>query len=145
MAQYNQNQILDDNVAITATRDSTNHLMIAGASGTGTFNNLEAVGNDLYVDFIITQAFATLTSLTIGIFDSADDSTYSTIPVVTTGAIPVANLVPWTPASPLNGKISLELPPTTRKYIKAIYTVGGSNATAGKIFAALLSVRNNSL
>ena len=141
MAQYNNNFFLDDNVAITVTRDSTNHLKLAGASGSGTFNNLEAVGNDLYVDMIVTQTFTAAGSATldIEIQDSADDSSFASIlPNLKSTAIPKATLV-------LGFKMSWELPPTTRKFIKAVYTVATGPMTAGKLTAVLISARNNSL
>lgn len=138
--QLHQDQIFDDNVAITATRDSTNKLMIAGALGSGTFNNNALDGNELNINFDITQVFATGTSLTISVFGSADDATYDTIPLIQTGAIPVARLT-------LGNRIQIPLPSkvpagfTLPKYIKITYTVGGSNFTTGKILAYLMAVQ----
>ena len=140
MSQPDVNGLFDDNVAITATRDSTNHIMVSGALGTGTFNNVEFVGNEIWVDFLVTQVFATLTSLVIAIFGSADDSAFDTVPLVQTGTIPVARLT-------LGNKFQLIIPAllpagyTIPKYLKAVYTVGGSSATTGKIDARIVMTR----
>lgn len=136
--QFDQNFLLDDNVAITVTRDSTNHLMIAGALGSGTFNNNEALGNALFVEFLATQAFtaAGAATLDIDIQDSADDSSFAS--VLKLSAIPKATLV-------VGYKWVAYLPPTTRKYIKAVYTVGTGPMTAGKINASLAATRTPTL
>lgn len=138
--QLHQDQIFDDNVAITTTRDSTNILMVAGALGTGTFNNNEFDGNDVTINLDITQVFATLTSLTIGVYGSADGSTFDTVPLVQSGAIPVARL---TAGNRIQFVMPSRLPSgfTIPKYIKLTYTVTGSAATTGKILAYIAPTR----
>jgi len=139
MSQPDVNGLFDDNVAITATRDSTNHIMVSGALGTGTFNNVEFIGNEIWVDFLVTQAFATIVTLNIAIFGSADDSTFDTVPLVQTGLIPVARLT-------LGNKFQLIIPAllpggyTIPKYLKVVYTVA-TNATTGKIDARIVMTR----
>jgi hypothetical protein len=138
--QLHNDQIFDDNVAITATRDSTNRMMISGALGTGTFNNKNTDGNEIIINVDITQVFATLTSLTIGVYGSADDVTYDTVPLVQTGAIPVARLLAGSRFQlilPANIPAGYSIP----KYIKVTYTVGGSSATTGKVESYIASVR----
>ena len=137
--QLHQDQIFDDNVAITVTRDGTNKLMIAGASGVGTFNNNELDGNDLNVNVDITQVFAGGTSLQVSIFGSADDATYDTVPLIQSGVIPLARLT-------LGNRIQIPLPSkiptgfTIPKYIKVTYTVVGT-MTTGKVVSYLMATR----
>jgi hypothetical protein len=118
--------------AITASRTSTNVLDFGVARDIGAGYKLEVV-----VD--ITQVFATLTSLQIGLQVSPDDSTwYDIMPSET---FPVADLIVGAPIfrytippnQGLNWTAGVLNPPG--RYMQLNYTVGGSNATTGKVFA----------
>lgn len=118
--------------AITASRVSTNVLdfLVARDMGAGAL---------LGVHVSVLQNFATLTSLTIEFQVSADNSTFVTI--LTSMAIPAAQLVVGAPifryAFPLNQVLNATagVLAAPGRYVRLNYTVGGSNATAGTVFA----------
>jgi len=104
--------------AVTASAASTNSV------------DQKAAGDAYEPVFVVATVdvdFATLTSLTIGIQTATDSAFTSPITVLSSGAIPVANLKA--------GKevFKARLPHGLKRYVRAYYTVTGSNATAGKI------------
>ena len=104
--------------AVTASAASTNYI------------DMKAAGGAYEPVFVVAQVdvnFATLTSLTIGIQTATDSAFTSPTTILSSGAIPVASL--------LAGKVVFQerLPMDTKRYVRAYYTVTGSNATAGKI------------
>ncbi len=119
-------------VAITVTRDSTNILNELAARDLG-------AGGILELHVVVTEAFATLTSLDIEFKgSSAVGGTYYTL--LAELAIPVAQLIVGAPIFrykwPLNQVFNatagvLKAPP---QFYKFVYTVNGSTATAGKVF-----------
>lgn len=121
-------------VAITATRNSTNVLDMLVARDMG-------AGEILDLHVIVTEAFATLTSLVVSCEVSADNSTFYQI--LTSPIYPVAQLILGAPifryAMPLNQILNatagvLKAP---GRYIRLVYTVAGSDATTGKVFSYL--------
>lgn len=125
-----------DGQAITATAISQNVIDLGTAGtvpleGAAMSVNLGA-GNELPLMIQVTETFATLTSLTISLETSAAAGLTSATVLYASEAIPVATLVAgyrppirWMPDA------------TLLRYIGLRFTVGGSNATAGKISAAL--------
>lgn len=124
-----------ENQAVTATAISTN-VMDLGTLGIVPYEsaaiamNLGA-GNEIPLLMQVTETFATLTSLTVSLETSAAAGLTSATVLYSSGAIPVASLlagfrlpIRWMPDA------------TLLRYIGLRYTVGGSNATAGKITAA---------
>jgi hypothetical protein len=118
--------------AITASRASTQVLDIQTSRDLGADAMIE-----LHVD--VTAAFATLTSLAIAFQASADNVTYYDI--LDSVVIPVAQLIKGAPIFrykwPLNQVLNaaagvLNAP---GRYYRFNYTVAGSNATAGAVFA----------
>ena len=85
----------------------------------------DAVGQELTIRVLVTQTFATLTSLTIKLQTSSDNSNWED--VLWSAAILAANLV--------KGKeiFAVRVPHGLKRYVRISYAVGGSNATAGKI------------
>jgi hypothetical protein len=126
--------LLSDAQAITATAASTNVIDL-GAAGT-VYGAAAALPRDLgkgcKVPLLlqVVETFATLTSLTIDV--QVDDNAAFSSPktVATTGAIAAANLT-------AGKQFSIDAFPrgTDERYVRLNYTVGGSNATAGKITA----------
>lgn len=134
----NKNLVFSEKQAITATAISTNVLQFL-PTGTVPYDAAAItrnLGRGTYIPLLlqVTTTFATLTSLTITL-ETADNAALSSGAVVlaTTGAIPAASLVAgFRIPSPT------VLPDATLKtYLGVRYTVGGSNATAGTITAAL--------
>lgn len=134
----NMNLLFSEGQAITATAISDNVLQFLD---TGTVPRESGaidrnLGRGTYIPMLlqVTEDFATLTSLTVTV-ETADNAALSSGAAVlaTTGAIPVASLkAGYRFPSPL------VLPDATLKeHLGLRYTVGGSNATAGKITAAL--------
>ena len=134
----NKNLILSENQAITATAISTNVISweavrAAPYEAAGITRNL-GDGTDIPMLLQITEAFNTLTSLTIT-FESADNAALSTNAIVmaTTGAIPLASLILG--YRPLMSRI---IPHGQMKdFCGFRYTVTGTNPTLGKVTAAL--------
>jgi hypothetical protein len=117
--------ILSDGQAVTATAVSTN-VIDTGANA----KNLGG-GQEMVFEAVVDTAFATLTSLKVTLQDSADNSSYATL--VDGVAIAAASLTP--------GRTLLRctVPNTHRRYLRANYTVAGSDATAGKVNAHLVN------
>lgn len=131
------NLLFSEDQAVTATAISTNVIRLP-AMGTAPGNtaalsprNLGA-GNDMPILLQVTESFATATSVTVTIETSAAAALTSATVLYSSGAIPIATLVAgyrlpmrWLPDAPL------------LEYLGIRYTIGGSNATAGKFTAAL--------
>ena len=105
--------------AITGTAASTNVIDL-GEGG-------DAIGQELTIHAVVKTSFATLTSLTVKVQTSADNSNWAD--VVLGPAIPVASLKA--------GKdiFCVRVPQGLKRYVRLYYTVAGSNASAGKITA----------
>lgn len=129
--------LFSENQAVTATAISENVIRF-NAMGTAPGNtsalsprNLGA-GNEIPILIQVTEAFATATSVTVTIETSAAAALTSSTVLYSSGAIAIATLVAgyrlpirWLPDAPL------------LEYLGLRYTIGGSNATAGKFTAAL--------
>lgn len=113
--------IFSDEQAITATAASTNVIDFGEANA-----NLGA-GTPLIINFIITEAFATLTSLQISLQQGATSTPATEL--VNLPAIAAANLTKGAYIP------EIMIPSQHLRYMRLYYTVAGSNATAGKIFA----------
>jgi hypothetical protein len=131
--------VLSDHQAVTATAASTNVWdLLAQGTPQGW---LTAYGRDmgegarsipLLVE--VTTTFATLTSLTVTI-ETDDNSAFSSATTVyTSGAVVAATLV-------AGYKFNLQRVPNgvLEEFVRLKYTVAGSDATAGKIFAAVVA------
>lgn len=120
-----KNNTLSEDQAITASAASTNQIDTEVADA-----NIGA-GNPKFVYFTVTEDFATLTSLEFEIEDAADDgsgSPDSWADILVSKAVAAADLV-------AGYQLKLAIPSVTRRYIRAYYTVNGSNATAGEVSA----------
>lgn len=122
--------------AITASAASTNYVDL-GAPGVPALNTITPTrdvgkGNVVPIRIQVTEAFATLTSLKVAV--QVDDNTSFSSPttVFESEAIPLASLV-------AGYVFNIEALPrgTNERYMQLYYTVAGSNATAGKVFAAI--------
>lgn len=131
--------------AITATAASTNYvdLLALGAipgNPSATATRDLGKGNKIPILIQVTETFATLTSLVAGI-ETDSDSGFATAltTVLASQAIPVASLV-------AGYRFNLDFIPTrtTQRYMRLKFTVAGSNATAGKIFASTVLAHQDS-
>jgi hypothetical protein len=120
--------LFSEDQAVTASAVSTNVIDL-GAEGTGTPSpNLKDA--ELFVQ--VTEAFATLTSLTVALQTDSAEGFGTVETVLQSAAIPVASLL-------VGYKFKLRgLPEGLSRYVRLNYTVAGSNASAGKIFAGLV-------
>jgi hypothetical protein len=130
---FSAQQLFSDDQAITASADSTNVIDL-GVAGTpygaaAALNDDVGKGNKIPILVQVTEAFATLTSLTINISTGATTALGTTIASQT---IAVADLV-------VGKQISIDVLPEdiTERYLGIEYAVTGSNATAGKITAGI--------
>lgn len=137
---FDAQTLFSDGQAVTATAASTNTIDL-GATGTPYGGSAlvrdPGKGCKVPISVTVTEAFATLTSLTISV--ETDDNTgfSSAATVFTTTAIPVATLVLGYSVPML-----IEIPEGTKeRYVRLKYTVGGSIATAGKITAGIVAAR----
>jgi len=134
----NQNLLLSNAQAITATAISANVIAwpdtgIAPNEAAAILRNIGG-GTELPMLIQVVETFATLTSLTITI-ETADDAglTSGAVVLASSGAIAAATLV-----AGHRPTFSRVVPDgTMKKYFGLRFTVGGSNATAGKITAAV--------
>lgn len=118
--------------AVTASAVSTNTYDLGVARDAG-------AGEPLFVVITVDESFATATSVTISVINSASDNLSSADTLISTQAIPIANLAAG------RKPIVIELPrallnatPVGRRYIGLNYAIGGSNATAGKFTANIV-------
>jgi hypothetical protein len=132
--------------AITATAVSTNVVDLGALTTILTSPNTSTAVRDMGKGELIrllcqvTVDFATLTSLTVAIQGSVDEAFTSPITVVASQAIPLASL---TAGYKFAG---LDFVPRnfTFRYIRLNFTVGGSNATAGRVFATATEATQDS-
>ena len=113
--------LLSDKQAVTASAASSNILDLGGGD----------VYTPLYFVAKVDVDFATLTSLTISLQTDSASAFSSAETVLTLPAVAAADLTA--------GKVlcKVALPLGLKKYVRAYYTVTGSNATAGKVSAFL--------
>lgn len=109
--------------AVTASAASTN-IVDQKAAG-------DAYGALWVVAKVVDADFATLTSLTVGVQTDSASNFSSAVTLASSGAIAAAALT--------EGEFicCFRLPADCKRYIRLYYTVGGSNATAGKVTAFL--------
>lgn len=124
--------------AITASAASTSSVDL-GATGTPKPGHTTALtrdigpGNPVEIVCIVTETFATLTSLKVALQVDGDTAFGSATTVYESEAIAAATLV-----AGYKFNIPRFVPRgTNERYAQLLYTVAGSNATAGKIFAAV--------
>lgn len=122
--------------AITATAASSDVIDLDGQAVSAA-RKKGAIGIDLEILAQVVESFATLTSLTVAL-QTDDDSAFGTAEtVVQTAAIATASLV-------VGHQFRLSsLPHRLKRYVRLLYTVAGSNATAGKVTAALVLGRQS--
>lgn len=130
--------------AVTATAISTNVMKlntngIIHGDAAAITRNLGA-GNPIPIFAQVTEAFATLTSLTVSLETSAAAGLTSPTVLGASEAIPAASLVAGYRFINLRFLPDAEL----LEYLGLRFTVGGSNATAGKISAGFVAGGHNS-
>lgn len=132
----NTNELFSENQAVTATAISTNVITFPAngtvvAEAAAIARNLGA-GNEIPLLIQVTETFATATSITFSLESSAAAGLTSATVHWTSGAVPIATLI-------AGYKLPIRILPdgTMLQYLGMRYTVGGSNATAGKVTAAL--------
>jgi hypothetical protein len=133
--------LLSDDQAITASAASTNYID-RGAMGTPPATGVIAPvsiyndfggGRPLPLLFQVTgEAFATLTSLKVALQGDSSSGFGSAVTIIESGAIAAASLIVGYRFAPM--VVPMNCP---HRYIRAYYTVAGSNATAGKITACV--------
>lgn len=111
--------VFSNKQAVKTTATSTNEIDL-GAAG-------DAIGQELTIHVVVDTAFATLTSLAVSLETSADGSTWTT--VLSGPAVPRASLTKGA------NIFCVRVPQGLSRYVRMKYTVGGSNATAGKVTA----------
>jgi len=114
--------VFSEEQAVTASAASTN-IIDQKAAG-------DAYGA-LWLVVKVAADFATLTSLTVGVQTDSASNFSSAVTLASTGAVAAANLVEGAYIC------CLRLPADCKRYIRLYYTVGGSNATTGKVNAFL--------
>lgn len=140
---FDNSLLLSDAQPVTASAASANVIDL-GTTGTpygASAALVRDLGRGQEVDLAVTvsQTFAGLTNLQVSVQVSPDNATWTT---VSSGAVvPLASL-----ATGYQFKVpgSIEEGVNAR-YLRLYYTVGGSNATAGKITAAVVSSRQTNL
>lgn len=141
MALIDGSIIFSNNQAITGDAVSTNSYD-SQAMGTPVGNAGALVfdlGNsDIQLLVQVTEAFNTLTSLTVTLEMDDNSSFSSPTTIATSGAVPLASLVQgfrfptFTPEIPEGA---------TERYFQLRYDVTGTDPTTGKIYAAVVAAR----
>lgn len=123
--------LLSDRQAITATTASTNiiDLMQSGTPAYGVARRRDlGKGEGVPLAFAVTEAFNSLTSLTVAI--QVDDNDAFTSPkTVATSTVALADLTP-------NGNFAVpnRMPAgTDERFVRALYTVTGAAPTTGRV------------
>lgn len=118
--------ILSEDQVITATTDSTDVIDL------GVANPNIGRSNKIGVHCQVSANFATCDSVTPKLQHSDDNITF--VDLVTFPTVLVAAL--------LKGKVLMAcaLPQSCMRYVKAVYTVAGSNATTGKVNCSIGSI-----
>lgn len=117
--------VMSDGQAITADAVSTNVLNVGADIGPGEPINVEVK---------VAEDFATCTSLTVDL-QTATDAAFTTPVTLQSSTILLADLVAGK-RFPFS-----TVPEGTLGFIRMNYVVNGADATAGKVFAALVSDR----
>lgn len=129
-------QLFSDDQAVTASAASTNYIDLLAAGtpygAAAALNRDQGKGNKIPIHIQTTAAFATLTSLKVAVQTDDNTSFSSATTVLETEAIAAATLV----AGYVFNIDSIPLQ-TTERYIRLYYTVAGSNATTGTIWAGV--------
>jgi hypothetical protein len=131
-----QTVLLSDEQAIVATAASTDYLDL-GATGTPKLRNATALIRNISkgepIPFLvqITEAFNTLTSLTVAI-QTDDNTSFSSPTTVYSESIVLASLT-------LGARINIDVLPKNVKerYMRMYYTVVGTAPTLGKVTAGV--------
>ena len=119
--------LFSDEQAVTASAASTNVIKVNGDIGKG--EPVEILAQ-------VVAAFATCTSVKVGVQTDDAENFSNAVTLAETGAIAVASLV-------AGYKFPIKfLPKGIKKYLRLYYTVAGSNATAGKITAGVVDGSN---
>jgi hypothetical protein len=123
--------LLSEAQAVTASAISTYVYDTHSASIGGLTRDISGQDCPIWLNFTITESFATATSVTFSL-ESDDNTSLSSATVhYTSAAIAIATLV-------AGYSFSVQVPPGQyQRYVGARYTIGGSSATAGKITALL--------
>ena len=129
---FDNTNIFSDDQAITATAASTNVIDL-GSSTRGD------IGKGLSIPILVqvTTAFATLTSLTVGIqTDSVEN--FASPKTLIEQTVALASLT-------AGAKFGFSVLPlgTDERYLRIYYTVTGSEATAGKVTAGIVPAVDN--
>jgi hypothetical protein len=132
--------------AITASAASTNYVdlgalgVIPGLpSGTTPTRDL-GKGTRIPILIQVTETFATLTSLKVAIQTDSDSGFATALTtVLETEAIVLASLT-----AGYQYNIDFIPPKTIQRYLRLYFTVAGSNATAGKVFASSILAKQDS-
>lgn len=133
---FDKTLLFSDAQAITASAISTNVLdtlppgRVYGAAANLTKDI--GKGNKIPLLIQVVEDFATLTSLTVEIRFSANEN-MSSSKTVLSQTIPVADL-----KAGRNFAFMCVPPGADRRYMAIQYTVGGSNATAGKVTSGIV-------
>lgn len=117
--------VLSAEQAVTASAASTNSIDQSAAG--------DAYGA-LWLVVKVHTTFATLTSLTVGIQTDSASNFSNAVTLASSGAVAAASLT----ANEI--VCCMRLPAGCKRYVRAYYTVGGSNATAGKVNAFLTAM-----
>ncbi len=128
-----KNTAFSEDQAVTVSAASTNILDL-GALGVTPHRGSQLLHNvghkNIPILIQVTEAFATLTSLTI-VVQSDDNSGFASPKSIISESVAVAELKAGY-SSVIN-----KLPRIKERYVRIYYTVVGANATAGKITAGI--------
>lgn len=127
-------QTFSNKQVITASAPSTDHIDLGDTGTPPLGNKLErdiGKGEPIHLEALVTDDFATLTSLTVAV-EVDDNDSFSSPTVVLSQTILLADLV--------QGKnVAFQFVPNgvDERYLRMNYTVAGSDATTGAIWSGI--------
>jgi len=121
---------VSEDQAVTASAVSANTIDLGSSRDIG-------MGHPVYMVFTVTETFASNTSLTFEVITDSDAALGSPATIAASAAITVAS-----GDLAAGSQHVVQIPPVIggkgERYLGAQYTVGGSNATAGKVTADMV-------
>lgn len=131
---FSKQQLFSDHQAITATAASTNHIDLGAVGTPHRGNPLErdiGKGQPIPLEAMVTEAFNTLTSLTVNVQVDDNDS-FSSAKTVTSHVFLQADLTVGANLPNLFVPVG-----TDERYLRLQYVVAGTAPTTGKIYAGI--------
>lgn len=126
---FDKENMFSEDQAVTASAASTNVIDLGAVDAVVPQTNLRGMAR---IRCQVTTNFATCDSLIVSVQTDGDEAFGSAVTLITGATVLTAAL--------LAGKVLLDIEvpiESLERYVRLYYTIGGSSATAGKVFAGI--------